>query len=107
MEARKLSVIYDVTALCPWNCAICCMGATSDRSCLRKELTQERKLSVVPMLAELRDNGYDVSVDLSGGELFTDIPSHTELIAKLSARNPKMNPRGLPSPHHRSNVRHN
>ena len=84
MEARKLSVIYDVTALCPWNCAICCMGATSDRSCLRKELTQERKLSVVPMLAELRDNGYDVSVDLSGGELFTDIPSHTELIAKLS-----------------------
>ena len=50
---KKLSVIYDVTALCPWNCPICCMGASSDRSCLCNELSLEEKLSVVRQVREL------------------------------------------------------
>lgn len=82
---KKLSIIYDVTALCPWNCTICCMGASSDDSCRCNELTQEHKLDVVRQVKELTDNGYDVRIDLSGGELFTDIPAHTELIAELSS----------------------
>ena len=81
---KKLSIIYDVTALCPWNCAICCMGATSDKSCRNNELTQEQKLGVVRNVHELKENVYDVRMDLSGGELFTDIPAHTELLTALS-----------------------
>lgn len=81
---KKLSIIYDVTALCPWNCAICCMGATSDKSCRSNELTQEQKLDVARQVHELKVNGYDVRMDLSGGELFTDIPAHTELLTALS-----------------------
>ena len=82
---KKLSIIYDVTALCPWNCAICCMGATSDTACRSNELTQKQKLEVVRQVEELTENGYDIRVDLSGGELFTDIPAHTELLAAFSA----------------------
>lgn len=81
---KKLSIIYDVTALCPWNCAICCMGATSDKSCRNNELTQTQKLEVVRQVEELSENDYDVRIDLSGGELFTDIPAHTELLSALS-----------------------
>lgn len=82
---KKLSVIYDVTALCPWNCAICCMGASSDKMCRSNELTQEQKLGIVDQIKELSENGYDVRIDLSGGELFTDVPAHTELLAAFSA----------------------
>lgn len=81
---KKLSVIYDVTALCPWDCAICCMGATSDSSCRNDELTQAQKLDVVCQIKELSENGYDVSIDLSGGEIFTDISAHSELISAFS-----------------------
>lgn len=82
---RKLSIIYDVTAMCPWNCSICCMGATSDKSCRGNELTREQKLDVVRQVKELSENGYDVRVDLSGGELFTDVPAHKELLSALSS----------------------
>lgn len=82
---KKLSVIYDVTALCPWNCSICCMGATSDKSCRNDELTQAQKLDVVRQIKELSENGYDVRIDLSGGELFTDVSAHTELLSELSS----------------------
>lgn len=82
---KKLSVIYDVTALCPWNCSICCMGASSDKSCRSNELTQEQKLNVVHQVKELSDNGYDVRIDLSGGELFTNVPDHAELLSVFSS----------------------
>lgn len=81
---KKLSVIYDVTALCPWNCAICCMGASSDKNCRKDELSLKQKLDVASQLKELRDNGYDVRVDLSGGEIFTDVHAHKKLLSALS-----------------------
>ena len=81
---KKLSIVYDVTALCPWNCDICCMGATTDKSCRNKELTQAQKLDVVRQIKELGENGYDVRIDISGGEIFTDIPNHKELLTALS-----------------------
>jgi len=84
---KKLSIIYDVTALCPWNCAICCMGATSDKSCRSSELTLEQKLDIARQVRELQENGYDVRMDLSGGELFNDknaIADHKTLLTELS-----------------------
>ena len=84
---KKLSIIYDVTALCPWNCAICCMGATSDKSCRSGELTLEQKLSVARQVCELQENSYDVRMDLSGGELFNNkdaIADHKTLLTVLS-----------------------
>lgn len=81
---KKLSIIYDVTALCPWNCAICCMGASSDNSCRFNELTQNQKLQVASQIGELAANGFDVRVDLSGGELFTNVTAHKELLEVLS-----------------------
>ncbi len=80
----KLSIIYDVTALCPWDCPICCMGASSNPQCRSDELTREQKLAIVPMLIELRSAGYDVRIDLSGGEIFTNKPDHTELLREIS-----------------------
>jgi len=60
------------------------MGATSDKSCHNNELSQEKKLEIVHQVRELQENGYDVRMDLSGGELFTNIPAHTELLTALS-----------------------
>ena len=82
---KNLSIIYDVTTMCPWNCNICCMGATSDESCKNNELTQAQKLDVVRQVKELSQNGYDIHIDLSGGELFTDIPAHIALISAFSS----------------------
>lgn len=81
---KDLSIIYDTTVKCPWDCAICCVGASSDESCRRNELTQTQKIDVVRQVKELADNGYNVRIDLSGGEIFTDIPNHTELLRLLS-----------------------
>lgn len=81
---NKLSIVYDTTSLCPWNCSICCMGATSCKACLENELTLDQKLDVVRQVRELSLNGYNVSVDLSGGEIFTNIPDHTKLLQAFS-----------------------
>lgn len=84
MLLKNLSVVYDVTTQCPWDCAICCMGATSDKSCHSSELTAEQQLGIVPQFAELRENGYNVKIDLSGGEIFTNKEKHLPLIQSLS-----------------------
>lgn len=69
---RSLSVIYDMTRNCPWNCAICCMGATLDRGGCSGELTVPEKLRAVEKIAEL-SSLRDVRVDFSGGEILTDL----------------------------------
>jgi sulfatase maturation enzyme AslB (radical SAM superfamily) len=61
------------------------MGASSDKSCRRNELILEQKLDVARQVKELSENGYDVRVDLSGGELFTDIPAHTKVLSAFSS----------------------
>lgn len=82
---KKLSIIYDVTAFCPWNCNICCMGANPKKTCIDKELSLEEKLNVKDQIKELSENGYDVRIDLSGGEIFAaNIPDHKMLISGLS-----------------------
>lgn len=69
---RKLSVIYDITKQCPWNCAICCMGASAKDDALEGELTLERKLSLMDDLAVV-NQFRDVRIDFSGGEIFTNM----------------------------------
>ena len=82
---KKLSVIYDVTALCPWNCPICCMGASSDRSCLCNELTLEEKLSVVRQVRELSENGYDYDLVrvYEAGLFLSMMPFHMDQPGKV------------------------
>ena len=50
----KLSVIYDMTYKCPWNCPICCMGATSCVDEDRDELTLGEKKRIVEKIAEAK-----------------------------------------------------
>lgn len=68
----KLSVIYDITKKCPWNCSICCMGAVSGCEALEGELSLERKLSLMDDLKEV-NKSRDVYIDFSGGEIFTNM----------------------------------
>lgn len=77
---KKLSVIYNVTSACPWDCSICCMSAMRKKD--SDELSWEEKIAVVDMIAELSKTR-DVRCDISGGELFTDL-RHMELLRRLS-----------------------
>lgn len=79
---EPLSIVYDMTRRCPWNCAICCMGASSKPDACRGELPQERKLS---LMDELPNLGRPVRIDFSGGELMTN-PENLLVIDRAAAR---------------------
>ena len=79
---KKISIIFDVTHKCPHNCQICCMGATLQGR--PTELSFKDKMDVVAKVKELKENGYDVKVDLSGGEIFTNIEDHKKVIKAFS-----------------------
>lgn len=68
----KLSVIYDITKKCPWDCSICCMGACSGSDALKDELSLECKLRLMDDLKQV-NQFRDVSIDFSGGEIFTNM----------------------------------
>ncbi len=68
----RLSVIYDITKKCPWDCCICCMGACSTSNALVGELPLERKLSLMDDLKQV-DQFREVHIDFSGGEIFTNM----------------------------------
>lgn len=69
---NNLSIVYDVTRQCPWNCAICCMGAEMKKNECVRELSFEEKMDVVEKIAEVK-HIRNVRVDFSGGEIFTDM----------------------------------
>lgn len=77
---KKLSIIYNVTSACPWDCSFCCMSAMRKKD--NDELSCKEKIAVVDMIAELSKT-MDVRCDVSGGELFTDL-RHMELLRRLS-----------------------
>lgn len=79
---REISVIWDTTKHCIWNCPFCAMAATSDRLCTEYELTNGEKLDVVLQLDEL-SREMNVRVDVSGGELLLD-PFHLKVLKHLS-----------------------
>ena len=65
----KLSVIYDITKKCPWDCSICCMGACSGTDALKDELSLECKLHLMDDLkqvSQIRDVSIDVRMDEDG-----------------------------------------
>lgn len=68
----KLSVIYDITKKCPWDCSICCMGACSGDDALMDELSLECKMRLMDDLKQV-NQFRDVSIDFSGGEIFTNM----------------------------------
>lgn len=68
----KLSIVYDITKCCPWNCDICCMGATTDKNECTDELSHSEKIAAVESIAELKQTR-DIKIDFSGGEIFTDM----------------------------------
>lgn len=68
---KRLSIIWDMTSVCPLNCPICCMGAATC-SHATDELSYGLKYAVAAQLIKLTAF-YDVRVDLSGGEIMTDI----------------------------------
>lgn len=77
---KKLSIIYNMTSACPWNCSICCMSAKTHKE--DDELSFEQKEQVVDMIVNLSKTR-DIRCDISGGEVFTDL-RHMELLHKLS-----------------------
>ena len=63
---EPLSIVYDMTKLCPWSCPICCMGATSEREACQDELPLAHKLA---LMEEIQDLECPVKLDFSGGEI--------------------------------------
>ena len=79
---KKLSIIWDMTSLCPFNCPICCMGAKPSCSNSSTELDLESKYTVVEQLRQLAAVR-DIKVDLSGGEIMTDL-RHLDIASEIS-----------------------
>ena len=78
-ELKRLSIIWNITARCPFNCAFCAMDASP--RCAKPELSFSQKLRVVENL-----QGVDCRVDLSGGEVMTNKPDHMAIIRALSQK---------------------
>lgn len=76
---EKLSIIWNVTYKCPWNCKFCVMDAGNN--CSKKELSLEEKLRICENI-----DVPNVRIDLSGGEVMLDKDSHLKLIDELSAK---------------------
>lgn len=79
---EKLSIVYDMTRRCPWNCSICCMGAVPGKEALEGELTMERKMALMDELSEVAQIR-DVRIDFSGGEILTDM-RNIDVIARAA-----------------------
>lgn len=75
----QLSIIWNVTNRCPWNCAFCVMDAGIN--CSRTELSMEDKMKAIDHLT-----GIDCKVDLSGGEVMLNRKDHMPLIKTLSEK---------------------
>lgn len=70
---KQLSVVWDMTTVCPFNCPICCMGAKpAGESDGCPELDYGEKYAVVGQLRRLAAER-SLKVDLSGGEIMTDV----------------------------------
>lgn len=68
---KKFTVIWDMTSYCPFHCAICCMGAKPTGPGTN-ELDFNAKRQVAMQLRQLAAQR-SIQVDLSGGEIMTDL----------------------------------
>lgn len=69
---RRLSIIWDMTLVCPFNCPICCMGAKTTCPNATSELAYGLKYAIVGQIYQLAAER-DIRIDLSGGEIMTDL----------------------------------
>jgi MoaA/NifB/PqqE/SkfB family radical SAM enzyme len=72
-----LSIIWNITNRCPWDCNFCVTNA--GMNCPRAELSYQEKLQAIDNL-----KGVDCRVDLSGGEVMLNHDEHLPVIEKLS-----------------------
>lgn len=79
---KKLSIIWDMTPCCPFNCPICCMGAKSSCSDSDSELSYGLKYAVPGQIRQLA-NTRDIKIDLSGGEILTD-PRNLDIAEEIA-----------------------
>ena len=79
---KKLSIIWDMTEKCPFNCPICCMGAKQTCANSSEELSYESKRTIIEQIRELATT-HDVKIDLSGGEIMTDL-RHLDIATEIS-----------------------
>jgi len=78
---KKLSIVYDITKMCPWGCKICCMCASKEKS--DEELNLNEKLKIIENIyiaVQLRD----IHIDFSGGEIFTNVDENMKVIKYAS-----------------------
>ena len=61
-----------MTPVCPHYCPICCMGAKTSCSSSEEELDYGTKYAIVAQIRQLSKH-QNVSIDLSGGEIMTDL----------------------------------
>ena len=85
MDKNRISVIWNVTRACCWNCKFCCVDAVyTGKKILNEthenELCLKDKIGVIDKLAK-----HNVRVDFSGGELFTN-PENFMLIEYASRK---------------------
>ena len=78
----RLSIIWDMTPVCPFNCPICCMGAKSTCSNSTDELDYGLKYAIAGQIHQLASER-DIRIDLSGGEIMTD-PRNLNVAAEIS-----------------------
>lgn len=69
---NTLSIIWNMTTLCPYQCPICCMDAQSSCEKITNDLSYGTKYAVVGQLRKLSEIR-DIRMDLSGGEIMTDL----------------------------------
>lgn len=80
---KKLSIIWDMTTICPFCCPICCMDAKPSFNDSLGDLSYNQKLALVAQIQKLTET-YEIRADLSGGEIMTDL-HNLDIAAKLSS----------------------
>lgn len=80
---KKLSIVWDLTTICPFRCPICCMDAKASYDSTSKDLDYNQKLSLVDQIHDLAE-AYEIKADLSGGEIMTDL-RNLDIAEKLSS----------------------
>ena len=83
-RTNTLSVIWNVTNKCPWQCKFCIMDAGMD--CSKKELVMKEKLKICENI-DIKN----VRIDFSGGEFMLEKDNHFKLIKVMSQKFGKAN----------------
>lgn len=84
MKTTTLSIIWNITNKCPWDCAFCVMDASFN--CERAELALEQKLAVIKNI-DIKN----CKIDTSGGEVLFNKEENIKVLTALSEKFGKEN----------------